>query len=347
VNRRVIVVGGGQAGLAIGHYLQAAGVDYVILDAHDGPGSQWSERWDSLRLFTPARYSGLPGSAFPSTDPWSYPTKDEVSHYLAGYARAHNLNVRFSSPVERVQHDGDTFLVDVGGTIERADRVVVATGPFATPWVPPFAVALEARIQQLHSESYRNAAQIRGEEVVVVGGGNSGLQIALELASAGKRVHLAERTRARTLPQQVLGRNLFWWLDKTGIVKARPTSPIGRRLRKAEPIIGTTRRQLRNAGVVLHPGVFGADAATVNFADDAVVRPDSVIWATGFVTDDRWIDVSGAVDSSHTLVTDAGVTPMPGLFTIGRHWQRNRGSALLGFVGEDARQLSELVTQGL
>lgn len=347
MNKRVIVVGGGQAGLAIGHYLQAAQVDYVILDAHERPGFHWSQRWDSLRLFTPARYSGLPGSPFPSTDPWSYPTKDEVGHYLADYARAHNLTIRFSSPVERVQHDGRSFLVDVGGSLERAARVVIATGPFATPWIPPFAVALEARIQQLHSEAYRNAAQIQGDEVVVVGGGNSGLQIALELASAGKRVHLGERTRARTLPQQLLGRSLFWWLDKSGIVNARPTSPIGRRLKKAEPIIGTTRRQLRNAGVVLHPGASGAHAATMSFADGAVVRPDSVIWATGFVTDDRWVDVPAAVDSSHSLVTDAGVTPMPGLFTIGRHWQRSRGSALLGFVGEDARQLSTLVTQGL
>jgi putative flavoprotein involved in K+ transport len=343
MNRRVIIVGAGQSALALGHYLHAARADYVILDSSDRVGSSWSRRWDSLRLFTPARYSGLPGSPFPSARPWNHPTKDEVSEYLAEYARSNELNIQHNSPVDKVQHDGHTFLVSVKGETERADQVVIATGPFSRPSIPSFATALEARIQQIHSEAYRNPAQVGGEEVVVVGGGNSGFQIALELAQAGKRVHLSERTRARTLPQQMLGRNLFWWLDKSGIMTANPDTTIGRRLRKTEPIIGTTRRQLRKAGVVFHPGALKASADTITLADGAALRPDTVIWATGFTGDDSWIEVPAAFDEAHNLVIDAGVTPMRGLFTIGRAWQRNRGSSLLGFVGADARRLCQVM----
>ncbi|MBP2216978.1 NAD(P)/FAD-dependent oxidoreductase [Arthrobacter sp. CAN_C5] len=347
MSESIVVVGAGQAGLAIGYHLQAAGLDYVILTASDRLGASWSERWDSLRLFTPARYSGLPGSPFPSEDPWSYPSKDEVSRYLSDYAEAHELNIRLQAPVRSVRHDGESFLIDVGGVPDRPDRVVIATGPFSTPWVPPFAAAIDAGIQQLHSQAYRNPAQVRGEKVVVVGGGNSGFQIALELALAGRSVHLAERTRARTVPQRMLGRDLFWWLDRSGILAAGPNTPIGRRLSRAEPIVGTSRRQLRNAGVVLHPGVIGADATSMTFADGAILRPDAVIWATGFHADDRWIDVPAIRDRAGNLVTEAGCTSMPGLYTIGRPWQRNRGSALLGFVGADARHLCEAITREL
>ena len=347
MNRRVVIVGGGQAGLATGFHLQAADVDYVILEASDQVGSSWSRRWDSLKLFTPARYSSLPGSPFRSTEPWSHPTKDEVGQYLATYAETHHLNVRLNSPVTRIEHDGDSFLVSVNGRAEPAARVVIATGPYSTPWVPPSAANLEARIQQLHSADYQNPAQVQGEEVLVVGGGNSGFQIALELAQAGKRVHLSERTRARTLPQHLLGRNLFWWLAQSGIVTAHANTPIGRQLRKTEPIIGTSRRELRKSGITLHPGVLGAARDSITLAYGAVIRPDAVIWATGYVGNDRWIDVPTAHDKTYNLVSNSGVTPMPGLFTIGRHWQRNRGSALLGFVGEDARQLSGKITQRL
>lgn len=335
------MIGAGQAGLALGHHLVRAGADVVLLEQADRPGASWARRWDSLRLFTPARYDALPGSTFPAPR-WSHPGKDEVAAYLARYADQQRIPVSTGARVVSLSGAPGRFAVGLAdGRAVAARAVAVATGAFGRPWTPPLAAGLDAAVAQLHTDEYRNPTQLPpGGRVLVVGGGNSGYQVALELARAGHRVHLSEGTRPRSLPQRVAGRDLFWWLTVTGVVHAPATSRLGRRVQATEPVIGTGRRLLRRAGVTLHPRTVAADGRRLAFADGTSAEVDAVIWATGHRHDDRWIDVPGALDEAGRLVTADGVTAVAGLYTVGRSWQHSRGSALLGYVGRDAARIA-------
>ena len=216
-HREVIVVGGGQAGLAIGYFLARQGRDFTILEAAGEPAAAWRERWDSLKLFTPARYDGLPGLEFPG-DPERHPGRDEVVAYLSDYARHFDLPVELEQPRPLDQQARGAYLVDLEDRAYEADQVVVATGPFQVPLVPAFAERLDAGVVQLHSSAYRSPRSIPDGPVLVVGGGNTGFQIAEEL-SASREVHLSIGTRQMPLPQRILGRDLFWYLDATGLIR--------------------------------------------------------------------------------------------------------------------------------
>ena len=176
-----LVIGGGQAGLAVGYYLAEQSRDFLILEANDRVGDSWRRRWDSLRLFTPAEYSGLPGLPFPA--PTGYrPTRDETADYLEAYATRFNLPVRLRTPVDSLARQGHTYLLVAGPHRFEASKVVVATGSYQRPRVPAFASQLDPQIVQLHSSEYRNPDNLQDGEVLVVGAGNSGAEIALELA---------------------------------------------------------------------------------------------------------------------------------------------------------------------
>jgi putative flavoprotein involved in K+ transport len=342
--RDVIVVGAGQAGLALGYYLRRAGVDALLLERAERVGTSWARRWDSLRLFTPARYDALPGAAFPA-DPWSYPGKDQVAAYLADYAIRFDLPVRTGAEVTRLDGAaGDFRLHLTDGETLRAARVVVATGAFGRPWTPSFATGLDPAVVQVHTDDYQRPDLLPSGPVLVVGGANSGRQIALELARAGRTVHLSEGARLRELPQRPLGRDLFWWLTTSRAIHAPATSLVGRRLRANEPVIGTPRRALRAAGVTIRPRTSAVDRDAVRFVDGHSVQPAVVLWATGYRHDDTWITVPDALDAHGALVVDDGVTPVPGLHVMGRPWQCGRGSALLGYVHRDARRLAARLT---
>jgi putative flavoprotein involved in K+ transport len=335
----VAVVGGGQAGLAMAWHLRRLGLRFAVLDAGSEIGSAWCSRWDSLRLFTPARYDALPGLAFPGP-PDRYPTKDEVAAYLRDYVAAFDLPVHLHSRVTRVSRDGAGYALATTRETVRARQVVVATGPFQSPHVP--VTGLDPAVTQLHSSAYRNPHQLPRGPVLVVGDGNSGRQIARELA-ATRRVELATSGRATVVPQRLLGRDLFWWLTASGLLGAPATSPIGRRMRaRGELVVGTTDRTLRAAGVTLRPRLTGADGTGVRFADGSRADVDTVVWATGYRSDHSWIDVDGALADGRP-VHERGVSPVPGLHFLGLPWQHTRGSALLGFVGADAAHLAERI----
>lgn len=341
----VVIVGAGQAGLSLGYYLTRQGVDVLLLEQASAIGTSWARRWDSLRLFTPARYNALPGSDFPASA-WSYPVKDDVATYLSQYAARFALPVRTSAEVVSLEGvEGSFRLTLATGESISAARVVVATGAFGTPWVPSFTRALDARITQVHTDDYRNPTELPPGNVLVVGGGNSGVQIALELAEAGRVAHLSDSARARSVPQRIIGRDLFWWLTTTGVIHARTDSRIGRRLRANDPVIGTSRRALRRAGVIFHPRTAAGASGTVTFADGATMEPDVVVWATGYRHDDRWITAPGALDPTGALIVEADHTSVPGLYALGRPWQRDRGSALLGYVQYDANRLAARLSQ--
>jgi putative flavoprotein involved in K+ transport len=337
----VVVVGGSQAGLAIAWHLQRQGLHFVVLEAGPEVGHVWRSRWDSLKLFTPAQYDALPGMAFPAPAD-TYPTKDPVADYLQAYAQAFDLPVRLNAHVTSlVQTDGG-FEVQAAGQTYRAQQVVVATGPFQVPFVPPMAAKLDPSVTQVHSADYRNPQALPEGPVLVVGGGNSGFQIAEELA-ATRTVDLSIATRYPMLPQRLAGRDLFWWLTRLGLLKVTVTSRPGRRMSRRDFVIGTNRRRLERKRVRFRPRLVDADRQTVRFADHSLLEDVGVVvWATGYRPDYGWIQIPGVVSEGH-VVHRRGVTETPGLYFLGLSWQHTRGSALLGFVNDDATFLADRI----
>jgi putative flavoprotein involved in K+ transport len=337
----VVVVGGGQAGLAIGYFLARQGRDFVILEAADEPGAAWRARWDSLRLFTPVQYSNLPGFPFPG-DPESYPTRDQVVEYLTEYARRFDLPVELGSPVRVVKRSGTGYVVELDDRSVEAEQVVIATGPFHAPRRPPIAEKLDPNVVQLHSKDYRSPADIPEGRVLVVGGGNTGFQIAEELAGS-REVHLSIGSRQMPLPQRLLGRDLFWYLDTTGLIRKPKDSLIGRRAEGRDTLIGSSPRSIRDRGVKLHPRAVDAAGSTVTFEDGTTLDAGAVLWATGFGIDHSFVDVPVFDDRGH-LVHRRGVTESPGLYFLGLSWQHTRGSALIGWVKDDAEFLGRQIS---
>ena len=339
----VVVIGAGQAGLAIGHFLGKQGRRFMILEAADSVASAWRSRWDSLILFTPRRYDALPGLAFPG-DPDGYPTRDEVVAYLERYAEHFRLPIALSSPVRSLTSEGTAFVLEAGEKRLLADQVVVATGPFQVPNVPALAGGLSGEVLQMHSTGYGRPADIPQGRVLVVGGGNTGFQIAKELA-ASHEVHLAIGSRQMPLPQRLLGRDLFWWLTKLGLLSKTVESRLGQRLRSRDTLIGSSPREAKRHGVQVRPRAVRAEGRTIGFADGTELEVDAVIWATGYRPDSSWIELP-VTDDDGRLRHRRGVTEVPGLYFLGLSWQHTRGSALLGFVADDAAFIAEQLGDG-
>jgi putative flavoprotein involved in K+ transport len=339
----VVVVGGSQAGLTIGWHLAQQGLRFVVLEAGPEVGHVWRSRWDSLKLFTPAQYDALPGMAFPAPAD-TYPTKDPVADYLQTYAKAFDLPVRLDAKVTELRRlDDGSFQVHTGDATYQARQVVVATGPFQVPFVPPQAAKLDPSVTQVHSADYRNPQALPDGPVLVVGGGNSGFQIAEELA-ATRQVDLSIATTYPMLPQRRAGRDLFWWLTRLGLLRVTVTSRPGRRMSRRDFVIGTNRRRLERAGVRFRPRLVDADGRTVRFADHSLLEDIGVVvWATGYRPDYAWIHIPEVVREGH-VVHRRGVTEVPGLYFLGLSWQHTRGSALLGFVNDDAAYLAEQIS---
>ena len=329
----VAVVGAGQAGLAMGYFLAKEGRHFTIVEATDSIGASWRTRWDSLVLFTPRRYDSLPGLRFPG-NPDGYPERDEVVEYLEEYASTREVPVQLDSPVQALTPTTGGFLLDLGTRTIEAQQVVVATGPFQVPRVPAFASALAPDVFQVHSTGYQRPSDIPEGTVVVVGGGNTGFQIAKEL-SATHEVHLAIGSRQTPLPQRLLGRDLFWWLTKTRLIEKTAESRIGRRARHRDTLIGSSPRDVKRHGVTVQSRVVAASDREVTFADGSELDVDAVVWATGYRSEYGWIDLP-VVDADGRVVHRRGVTDVPGLFFLGLTWQHTRGSALLGWVNDDA-----------
>ena len=341
----VIVVGGSQAGLAMAWHLARQGLRFMVLEAGPELGHTWRNRWDSLKLFTPAQYDALPGMAFPAPAD-TYPTKDPVADYLQAYAATFDLPVRLNAKATELSRlDDGSFEVRTADATYQARQVVVATGPFQVPFVPPPAAKLDASVAQVHSADYRNPQALPEGPVLVVGGGNSGFQIAEELA-ATRTVDLSIATTNPMLPQRRAGRDLFWWLTRLGLMRVTVSSRLGRRASRREFIIGTNRRRLERAGVRFRPRLVDAEGRTVRFADHSLLEDVGVVvWATGYRSDYAWIHIPGVVREGH-VVHRRGVTEVPGLYFLGLSWQHTRGSALLGFVNDDAAFLADRIATG-
>jgi len=340
----VVVVGGGQAGLAIGYHLAQQQRRFTILEAADTPAAAWRERWDSLKLFTPVRHDSLPGLPFPG-EPDSYPGRDDVVAYLSDYARRFELPVELNSRVRAVQpNERGGYRVELDDRTYETDQVVVATGPFQLPRVPPVAAGLDPDVVQLHSTAYRSPRQIPAGPVLVVGGGNTGYQIAEEL-SREHDVHLSIGSRQTPLPQRILGRDLFTYLEAARLMRVTVTSRPGRRLQHRETLIGSSPRAARRRhGIHLHGRAEHAHGRQVTFADGAPMEPAAVIWATGFALDHTLVKAP-VFDDTGRVVHRRGVTAAPGLYFLGLPWQHTRGSALLGWVKDDAAFIAQRIAE--
>jgi putative flavoprotein involved in K+ transport len=340
----VAVIGAGQAGLAMAYFLRRQGRRFVLLERADSIAPAWRERWDSLTLFTPRRYSALPGLLFPG-DPDGYPTRDEVIAYLERYAETFELPVERDSEVRELdQDDNGRFRLELEGRTISADQVVVATGPFQTPFVPKLAEKLAEDVFQTHAVGYRRPDDVPQGTVLVVGGGNTGFQIAKEL-SATRKVLLSIGSRQKPLPQRVLGRDLFWWLTKARILDKTVDSRLGRKLSTRDTLIGSSPRELRKRyGVELNPRLVDADGRRVRFEDGSELEVDAVIWATGYRPDYAWIKLP-ILDGNSRLRHRRGVTDVPGLYFLGLTWQHTRGSALIGWVKDDAEFIAERIPE--
>ena len=338
----VVVVGAGQAGLAMGYVLQRHGRRFLIVEARS-IASAWRERWESLTLFTPRRYSSLPGLPFPG-DPDGYPIRDEVVAYLEEYAQRFGLPIEEQAPVRSLTSEKGRFVLDVDGKTVTADQVVVATGPFQTPYVPEVAERLAPDVFQTHATGYRRPTDVPEGTVLVVGGGNTGFQIAKELSSTCT-VALSVGSRQTPLPQRLLGRDLFWWLTKSRLFNTTIESRLGRRLSTRETLIGSSPRELtRRYGVELRPRVADAGERTVRFEDGGELEVDAVIWATGYRPDYSWVHVP-VFDEPGRLRHRRGVTDVPGLYFLGLTWQHTRGSALIGWVEDDAEFIAQQIAE--
>ena len=334
----VAVVGGSQAGLAMAWHLTRRGLRFVVLEAGPEIGHTWRSRWDSLTLFTPAQHDALPGMPFPGR-PDTYPTKDPVADYLRDYAAAFDLPVRLNARVTHLSKTAEGFDIHTQADVFRARQVVVAAGPFQTPFIPPAAQRLDGAVTQLHSAGYRNPQALPAGPVLVVGGGNSGFQIAEELAAAGSQVDLSIDTKQPVLPQRLAGQDLFWWLTRLRLMRVSSESRLGRRMSSRDFIIGSSRRRLQKKGVRFRPRLTGAGGRTAQFADGGTLDAGVVIWATGYRPDYSWIDIPDVVQDGQ-VTHRRGVTEVPGLYFLGLTWQHTRGSALLGFVNDDAAYLA-------
>jgi putative flavoprotein involved in K+ transport len=337
----VATIGGGQAGLAMGYYLRQQGHRFIVFERGDSIAPAWRERWNSLTLFTPRRYSALPGLPFPG-DSDAYPTRDEVIAYLERYAETFELPVELNSEVRRLSGQDGRFVLEVDGRTVTADHVVVATGPFQTPFVPKLAEDLHPAVWQVHSTGYRQPSDVPEGTVLLVGGGNTGFQIAKEL-SATRNVVLSVGSKQKPLPQRLAGRDLFWWLTKTHILSTTVESRLGSKLQYRDTLIGSSPRELRRRyGVELKPRATAASGRTVSFEDGSELEADAVIWATGYRPDYSWIDLP-IFDEDGRLRHRRGVTDVPGLYFLGLTWQWTRGSALIGWVEDDAEFIAERI----
>jgi putative flavoprotein involved in K+ transport len=328
----VVVVGGGQAGLAAGYYLAQAGVDFVILDAEERVGDVWRRRWDSLNLFSVAGYSALPGLAFPG-DPERFPGKDEVADYVETYAETFDLPVQPRTTVTSLASADGGYRLDTNSGGYGADQVIVATGAYQRPRVPAFAGRLGQDVAQIHASEYRRPQQVATGDVLVVGAANSGAQIAEDLAPS-HQTYLSRGAKIPHMPLRILGKGLHWWGDHLGLIAAPLDSWRGR-TQRGDMLIGTSLRQLAHRGVNLVGRAVGADGRTVHFADGRTLEPATIVWATGFRSDYSWIHLP-VLDAAGLPIHRRGVTESPGLYFLGMHNQYSRGSSLLGFVRHDA-----------
>ncbi len=344
-----VIVGGGQAGLSVGYHLARRGLPFVILDANERIGDSWRNRWDSLRVFTPARYNGLAGMPFPAPA-HSFPAKDEVADYLEAYAARFELPVRTGVKVDCLSRQGDRFVVASGDLRFEADNVVVAMATYQIPRVPPFAQELDPGVVQMHSSEYRNPSQLRDGGVLIVGVGNSGAEIALDVVS-GHPTWLSGRHpghipfRIEGVTGRLLGVPLVIGFLFHHLLTVN--TPVGRKVRPkllhgTGPVVRVKPKDIAAAGIERVPRVASVQDGLPVLEDRRVLQVSNVIWCTGFRPDFSWIDlpVFGEEEEPIGPLHHRGIVANePGIYFVGLFFLNALSSSLLRGVGRDAERV--------
>lgn len=348
---QTIVIGGGQAGLSVGHHLANRGISFLILDANERIGDAWRQRWESLRLFTSARYDGLDGMPFPARKN-SFPTKDDMADYLEAYAAQFALPVRNSTRVDAVRREGARYVVMAGDRRFEAEHVVVAMANFQAKREPPFRNELDPGIRQIHSSEYRNLSQLHAGGALVVGAGNSGAEIALELARGGVPACLSGRDVGH-VPYRVdsLAAHLVFAPVVLRLVFHRllsTSTPMGRKARgnsiaHGAPLIRVKPKDLAAAGVVRVPRVAGVRDGKPVLDDGRVMDVRNVIWCTGFRSAFSWVDRPVFDERGQPRHERGVVTGEPGLYFLGLHFLHAFSSVMVHGVGRDAEYVANVI----
>ena len=342
-----VIVGGGQAGLAAGYHLGKQGRSFVILEGNDRIGDSWRNRWDSLRLFTPAKFSGLPGMRIPGPR-FGFPTKDEMGDYLERYASTFGMNARTGVRVERLTKNGDTLVVTTSdGHRYEADSVIVATGSERIAKVPGFASQLAPDIVQMHSSDYKGPSQLAEGPVLVVGLGNSGAEIAYELSKTHETY--VSGTPSAEIPFKhgpTMARTVFRVIRFLGHHVLTLRTPIGRKvgpkfLQLAAPLIRVKTKDLKGAGAELVGRTAGIKNGRPVLDDGRVLDVTNVIWCTGFREEWRWIDLPVFGEDGRPRQYRGIVTDAPGLYFVGMRFQYAASSDTLPGVGRDAEHIAK------
>ena len=338
-----VIVGAGQAGLATAYYLAAQGREFVILDGHERVGEAWRRRWDSLRLFTPAAYDGLPGMPFPAP-PQDFPTKDQMAAYLEAYAARFALPLIPRTVVTRLGREETGYVLGTDGGRLEANQVVVATGAFHRPRIPAFASALDPKILHLHSAQYRCPRQLQDGPALIVGAGNSGAEIAVDVARHHP-TRLSGRDTGR-LPLLLRGQGfrgrVFWWLAQDGLTVDRRLGRVVKRreLAHGAPLVRLRANNLAAAGIRRVPRTVGVRHGLPVLEDGSLVDVANVIWCTGFRADFAWIDLPVFGSDGYPVHYRGVIEDAPGLYFVGLPFLYSLASSTVGGVGRDAEHVA-------
>ena len=341
-----VVIGGGQAGLSVGYHLARREINFKILDANKRVGDSWRNRWDSLRLFTPARYSGLDGWPFPARGD-AFPTKNQMADYLEAYAVKFRLPILTEARVEKLSKQGDQFVVMASGQRFEAENVVVAMGNYQTPRLPKFAGELSPEIRQIHSYDYRNPSQLQPGGVLVVGVGNSGADIAMEVARNHETWISGKESGHIPWPiESFMGRNFLIRLVRfVGHHVLTVSTPMGRKLRpkmlgQPAPLIRVKPKDLVNAGITRVSKVIGALNGKPLLADERTLDVSNVIWCTGFDAGFSWIQLPVFGDDGRPIHERGIVERVPGFYFVGLRFLYSMTSDAVTGVGRDAERIA-------
>ncbi|MBF8148829.1 NAD(P)-binding domain-containing protein [Winogradskyella sp. F6397] len=339
-----VIIGAAQAGLSMAYFLKQKQKDFLIIDREDQIGASWLNRWDSLKLFTPTEFNHLVGMPFPAPK-GHYPNKFEVAAYFKQYVDTFQFPIQLNTLAERIEKKNDHFIITTNQKDICCKHIIIATGPFHIPYTPEFHKKLSDSIYQVHSNYYKTPAQLQKGSTLVVGGGDSGFQILDEISKNTKETtYFSGSTDIRTLPQEILGKTLWWWFTITGFLSFSKTSWIGKKISESkQPIIGTDVKSIINRDNVETVGhTLDAEANTIKTATKELTDIKNIIWATGYKPNFKWIENLELAEDGYPK-HHRGISTTEGLYFIGLPWLHTRGSATLGGIKKDAKYLANKI----
>jgi len=338
-----IIIGAAQAGLSMAYELNQQGKNYLVLDKETEAGASWLKRWDSLTLFTPSEFNNLKGLEFPKPK-GHYPDKYEVAAYFKSYVKTYDIPIQFETLVTEIEDKTDYFVVKHEDGFYETEQVIIATGPFHIPYTPPFHTKIDPSIIQIHSDYYKNPDQLQEGKAMVVGAGDSGYQILDEISETDREVYFSGDTDVKTLPQEFLGKTLWWWFTKTGYLSFSKESWLGKKISQSkQPVIGVDVKGILDKENVIPVGKTIDAKQTLIVTEQAkLVDIKNIIWATGYRPKFDWIQ-GLELDKNGYPVHHRGVSNIDGLYFIGLPWLYTRASATLGGIKKDAGYLGNYI----